>query len=77
MNAKKTEMLACWKIQFAVVLLTAVIRCPPGDTNAKLAAYSRICRKGLTLVLPQIGVIDPHLFTKVSWRNLETHCALG
>ena len=60
-------MLDCWKIQFAVVLLTAVIRCSPWNTNAKLVAYSHICRKGITFMVPKIGIIDPHLFTKVSW----------
>lgn len=47
------------------VLLTAVIRCSPLKTDVKPVAQSHIGRKCITFIVPKIGIIDPHLFTKV------------
>lgn len=49
------------------VLLTAVIRCPPLNTDVKIVAQSHIRRRCITFMVPMICIIDPHLFTKVLW----------
>lgn len=80
---KKVNAKQNWKVTWLLenmtcsVLLTAVIRCPPLDTDVKIVAQSHICRRCITFMVPMIGVIDPHLFTEVLWWNLEICCAVG
>lgn len=46
------------------VLLTTVVRCSPLKTDVKPVAQSHVGRKCVTFIVPKIGIIDPHLFTK-------------
>lgn len=37
------------------------------NADVKLVAQSHIGRKSITFIIPEIRIIDPHLFTKVLW----------
>lgn len=72
-NSKQWSVIRLLENIIWSVLLTAVIRRPPLNTDVKLAAQSHVCRKCITFRIPKIGVINPHLFTKVLWWNLERY----
>ena len=66
-NAKKWNVP--WPLETIIrrPLLTAVIRRSPLDADVEIVAERHVRGRRVTLMVPRIGIIDPHLFTKALW----------